>query len=506
MNIGIDLGTTYSLVAKLEPEGIPLLVPDSEDREIVHTPSVVLIGERCAFVGQLAETLHEQDPELKPIRFFKRALGSRRPVHFDRLHNAWYAEGIAALVLRKLLFDAESYAGDTVAGAVITVPAHFNESQRAAVVRAAQLAELPLRDLLEEPVAAALHYGVAHAAHDKIVLVYDLGGGTFDATVISMDARGVYVLAKDGLTELGGREFDAKLADILLGQFKRAGAEPPLTARTLLQLHRSAESLKLELCTPGINEVQRVVVLGDQAVEVHVRRDEFETAITDLVAQTEAVMLRCLTGAGLGLDDVHAVLLVGGSSMVPFVGKRVRAVVGREPERVQFHEPTKAVAFGAALRTAQLTGDAARYHIPPELRGVTGYNVGLRAQDPRNKRVFVDTVIKKNMPLPVEVKKSYYTSRPNQDRIDLELVQFRESPDDAVVLGRLVVGPLPPREESYPVEVTVQNREDGTIGLRAYDSRARVDLHQEFHRDERDELSLLTSQGGLIRGTLINVS
>src|SRR5262245_35525519 len=186
MHVGIDLGTTYPLIARLDSDVRPALLPDCTDRELVHTPSVVYVNGRAAYVGHVAELLLEQEPGLPVVRFFKRQLGETAPIIFDGEGNGWTAEGISALILRKLRYDAESFTSLGVAGAVVTVPAHFNDAQRKAVQAAAMLADLPLLGLVEEPVAAALHYGVSRAAHDRILFVFDWGGGTFDATVLSL--------------------------------------------------------------------------------------------------------------------------------------------------------------------------------------------------------------------------------------------------------------------------------------------------------------------------------
>ncbi len=296
MRVGIDLGTTYSLVAEMDVEGRPRLIPDCSDPDLVHTPSAVHItAEGNAFVGTLAETLLENDPAIQVIRFFKRQFGSREPVFFDERGQAWLPEAIAALLLRKLVFDAESASPERVERAVITVPAHFNDPQRKAVLNAAALAKLPVLGLVEEPVAAALHYGVQKSVMDRIVLVYDFGGGTFDATALSMDASGVYVLAKTGLTELGGKEIDEKIGEMVLAQFAHALGRPPATgARTLVELRRVSEELKIELCLPGRKAVRRLVLLGGQAVEVEITASRFEAAIRDLVEQTRAETLRCV--------------------------------------------------------------------------------------------------------------------------------------------------------------------------------------------------------------------
>ena len=505
MRVGIDLGTTYSLVAEMDVEGQPRLIPDCSDPDLVHTPSAVHItAEGNAFVGTLAETLLENDPAIQVLRFFKRQLGSREPVFFDERGQAWRPEAVAALLLRKLVFDAESASPERVEHAVITVPAHFNDPQRKAVLNAAALAKLPVLGLVEEPVAAALHYGVQKAVRDRIVLVYDFGGGTFDATALSMDASGVYVLAKTGLTELGGKEIDEKIGEMVLAQFARALGRPPATgARTLLELRRVSEGLKIELCLPGRKSVRRLVLLGGQAVEVEITASRFEAAIRDLVEQTRAETLRCVAEAGLQPGDVQDVLLVGGSSLVPLVESQLRELFCGPGQSVLYHEPSRAVAYGAALHAAQLSGDAEAFAIPPELRGVSGYHVGVRTVDPALGRVSVDTLIKKNMPLPIKVRKTYYTTRPNQERIVLDFVQFRDTAESLVGLGQLVVGPLSAPRANYPVEVTTDYRVDGTIAVEAYDAQTGVELAAVFGGDAPGSAGL-APQKALVDSTVIN--
>lgn len=498
MKIGIDLGTSYSLVGRMHPDGATSLIPDTRDEERFHTPSTVVINGDDAFVGALAEDLVEDHPELPAIRFFKRQLGHREEIYFDERGRGWHAEGLAALVLAKLRFDAETEGSRRVEGAVISVPAHFNDRQRKAVAAAASLAELPLLDLVDEPVAAALHYGVATQAHGEVLLAYDFGGGTFDATTLSLDERGIYVLSKTGLTELGGKEVDEIVGEMLLEQFENAlGAPPDLNARTLLELRRASEALKIALCEPGDRRVRKTVLLGSEAVEVVLDRRRFAAAVEPLVEQTMASTLSCLQESGLSPDDVTTVLLVGGSSWIPSVERRLREIFGGDAgsqSRIRRHEPSKAVAFGAAMRAAQVAGEADAYRLPAELKGVTGYSVGVRTLDPATGGVRIDNLVKKNMPLPARASKTYYTTRPDQRHISLELVQHRGDGAAPVPLGTLAVGPLERPRLNYPVEVAVEYREDGTVRVRATDADSGRELEQSFGGDPAGDIEYLAGQ------------
>ena len=505
MRVGIDLGTTYSLVSVMGADGRPALVADVNDAEIVHTPSVVNVSAGSAFVGSIVEAMLENDPTLPAIRFFKRHMGDREPVFFDEKGAAWGAEGISALVLKKLVFDAESGSSSRVDSAVVTVPAHFTDPQRRAVLAAASLAKVTVLGLVEEPVAAALHYGIDVGVRDEILLVYDFGGGTFDATAMSMDKNGVYVLAKTGLTDLGGKEIDEKVGEMILHQFEKALGRPLQTgARTLLELRRISEQLKIELCSPGTKRIKRLVMLGGQAVQVEISRSEFDLSVREIVERTEAETLRCVREAGLQPSDISAMLLVGGSSLVPAAEDRLRGLFNKPGQRVLHHEPSKAVAYGAALHASQLSGEAERYHIPPELRGVSGYHVGVRTVDPASGRVSVDTLIKKNMTLPVKVRKTYYTSRAGQERMAFDFVQYRDPSENLVSLGRLIVGPLDAPRANYPVELTTDYRVDGTVSVEAYDAQTGQELAQVFGGDAEGGHTSLAMQKALVDATLIN--
>ena len=278
---------------------------------------------------------------------------------------------------------------------------------------------------------------------------------------------------------------------------------PNLNARSLLELRRASEEIKINLCMPGRTSARQTVLLGGEAVEVAIRRSEFETQIQALLDKTEQEVLRCVKEAGLGVADIDAVLLVGGSSMVPAVSTRLRQIFNGK-QRILFHEPSKAVALGAALHASQLSGEAQRFNIPPEFRGVTGACVGVRAIDPNTGRVTVDTLIKRNMPLPVRVKKQYYTTRSNQERIVLDFVQYQTAGERVVSIGQLVVGPLPSPRRNYPIEVTVENRDDGTVSVQAYDAQTGVELSQVFGREQAGGMENIATQRALVRSTFIN--
>lgn len=505
MFVGIDLGTTYSLISRVGKNGIPVLIPDNHKNSVFTTPSIIHIDGDTAYIGEFLETKLERNPGLDLIKFFKRHFGEKKPLYFDMDDTPWYPEGLAALLLKKLKIDAEAYTAEQIEGAVITVPAHFNDIQRKAVLNAAALIDLPVLNLLEEPIAAAIHYGLSNKKYNKTIMVYDLGGGTFDVTIMTMDEKGIYVIAKDGHTEIGGKEFDEKIGEIILNQFKEAfGKEPVLDARNSLHLRRFSEMLKVELCMPGTQFVDQVCVIGNQSLEVHVSKREFEKGIEPYLVTCEEILSRCLKSASLDFEDIDTLLLVGGSSMVPYIKKRLKKIFTAENQEILTHEPMRAVAYGAALHAIQASGQKMDFDLPPELKGVTGYNLGVRAINPKTGRIVIDNLVKKNMPLPFNNSKTYYTSNAEQKKMKLEIIQYLDKGEKEMSLGSLVIGPLPSFDTNYPIEVKIESRSDGTVWFSAFDPKTGIEIEKLFG-DEVEGISKLPRQKAIVQSTYINM-
>jgi len=505
MLVGIDLGTTYSLISKVGKNGVPILIPDNHKNSIFTTPSVIHIDGDTAYIGEFLETKLERNPGLTLIRFFKRHFGEFKPLFIDNDGTPWHPEGLAALLLKKLKIDAEAHLAEKIEGAVITVPAHFSDLQRKAVLNAAALIDLPVMSLLEEPVAAAIHYGIKAKKYNKTIVVYDLGGGTFDVTIMTMDEKGIYVIGKDGHTEIGGKEFDEKIGESILRQFKEAyGSEPVLDARNALYLRSFCEMLKVELCMPGNSFINKICIIGNQSLEVHISKKDFEKDIEPYLVECEEIIERCLTSVNLKNKDVDTVLLVGGSSMVPLIKKRIRAMFPDENQEVLTHEPMRAVAYGAALHAMQLSGKKVDYELPPELKGVTGYNLGVRAVNNKTGRVVIDKLVKKNLPIPFTNNKTYYTQSPNQKKMKLEVVQYLDKGEKEISLGSLVIGPLPAVEANYPINVKIENRADGTVWFSAYDPKTAIEIDKLFG-DEVEGISNLPRQKAVVQSTYVNM-
>ncbi len=506
MKTGIDLGTTFSLIAALKSDGQPQLLPDNTFKDLYSTPSAIHISKESSVVGYMVETMMEENPELPVVRFFKRNNGEKKPIYFDKEGRGWLPETLGALVLKKVKIDVEAFLGKSVSGSVITVPAHFNDVQRKAVKNAASMADLPLLGLVEEPVAAALHYGLNSGEKDEVILVYDLGGGTFDVSILTMDETGVYVLAKDGITNLGGKEFDEAIGAMILHQYKVIyGKDLNLTAIDSLQLRRISEEVKIELSQPNKPILKKMILIGSQAFQININKRDFDLAIREMIEKTIQITFQCIDAAGLQESHIDALMLVGGSSMIPYVKERMKKIFSLPNQRIFFHEPMRAVAYGAALHAAQLSGGAETYKIPPEYRGVTGHHIGIKTKNSLNGKVKIDCLIKKNMPLPIKAQRTYYTSSASQRKIKLQVVQYLSESEEDVLIGELVIGPIENPQVNYPIEVTVENLLDGTVQIEAFDPNTGVELNKTFGEDTQVGSTTLPQQKMLIRDAVINM-
>jgi len=503
MRIGIELGATDCCIARIDSDLHPSLVPDQNDADAFHTPSVVHVFANGAVVGTLAEQFLECDPGAPAVRGISQRWGETEPVQSDENGDKWYAEAIAALLLKKLRIDVESQGSSSMEGAVIAVPAGLGDSQRQAALSACTLADIPVYGLIEEPVATALHYGVSAGTPGETVLVWDLGGCAVDVTLLAADDSGVRPLRADGLRDKGGRKLDEHIGALLLAQFQRAlGAPLVKGARSLLDVQRASEEIKRELLAPGCSTVRRPVMLGGVVVEVEVALSEVLPALTSLLDEIAALSERCIKEGGRAKKDVAKVLLAGGLTLAPAVQARARELF--PDAQVLCREPDRAVAYGAALHAAQLGPGASIMTLSSELKGVTGYAVGIRTLDATTGRTGVDTLIKRNMPLPAKAQKTYYTTRRNQEQLVLDCVRVSDSGEATTSLGQVIVAPLQAERSNHPVEVTATYREDGTLKVVAYDGQTGAEFDQVFGGDSEGVIQRLATQRVLVRGAVVN--
>ena len=353
--IGIDLGTTNSCVAVMEG-GEPVVIPNAEGNRT--TPSIVAFsknGERL--VGQIAKRQAVTNPDHTVISI-KREMGTNKKVKIEG--DEFTPPEISAMILQKLKADAENYLGQKVTQAVITVPAYFSDSQRQATKDAGKIAGLEVLRIINEPTAAALAYGMDKEDQDQKILIYDLGGGTFDVSILDIGDGVFEVLSTNGNTRLGGDDFDQKIIDYLVAEFKKTNGIDLSTDKMAMQrLKEAAEKAKIELSGVQQTNINLPFITADASgpkhLDITLTRAKFEELIHDLVEATAGPVNQALKDAGITTDKLHKVLLVGGSTRVPAVQEMVKRLTGKEPDKGI--NPDECVAIGAAIQGGVLSGD-----------------------------------------------------------------------------------------------------------------------------------------------------
>jgi len=481
MVLGIDLGTSNTVAASISRDGSAVLLPDAYNKSALSTPSIALIEDNRAYAGEFAENLFESLPDKQLIAYFKRSFGTSDPVFFDHHNGPWFSETVASLILKKVKFDAAMYLPDGYNKTVITVPAHYNDIQRKSVIEAARLAEIDLTAIIEEPIAAALHYSQAHKNHeDELILIYDFGGGTFDLTLITQSGNQLNVIAKDGVNQLGGKEFDGIVLETIRNHYQKAfGVSMPQDKLTSNRLKKTAEKIKIELNnTDDIGKLSKWIMAGREGFEVNFMIDEYAAKATNLIENTEVAMNRCLRSLGLRFIDVHKLILTGGTSSSKLVYNFWKNKMGPKQELI-YHQPLSGVAKGAALYAASLgEGSKSSPVIPISLKGVSTYNIGVKVIGGLST---MDLLIHRNTPLPVSGRKIYKVVPSQQETVFFEIYQFWNPQEELHLLGTAKAGPFT-LQEDFNLEVLVENRTDGTIGLKLKNADNGRDLKFEFSR------------------------
>lgn len=468
--VGIDLGTTFSAMAHIDPYGKPQIIPNSESERI--TPSVVLFDGGTVIVGTLAKNNAVAEAE-RIVDFVKREMGKPKS-QFNREFGGkiYSAEELSALILRKLKADAERYLKEPVTDAVITVPAYFNDAERTATITAGQLAGLNVLQIINEPTAAAVAYGLDKLDEDQTVFVFDLGGGTFDVTIMRIEGQGIQMLATNGDHRLGGKDWDDVIVNYVAEEFDRAhGENPLLDLQSYQDLQSRALAAKMQLSSRPRTSI--VHSHNGKSVKVELTREDFELKTRHLVEKCKTICEMVLQEAQMEWSDINKVLLVGGMTRMPMVREMV-ANLSKLPLSDEVN-PDEAVAVGAAiqgilslLKEEELTGEktlpentrqqfSSREGGLIQVTNITSHTLGVVLWDEAHLEEYVFPMIKKMTAIPAATRNSFGTASANMQRVVVRVVEGESTlPAECTPLGLCDVELPAFLPKGSPVELTYE--------------------------------------------------
>jgi len=456
--VGIDLGTTNSVVAVLEG-GEPTVIANAEGNRT--TPSIVAFKSEEVLVGELAKRQAITNPD-NTVRSIKRHIGSNWKQSFEG--KDYTPQEISARILQKLKRDAESYLGDDVTDAVITVPAYFNDAERQATKEAGQIAGLNVLRIINEPTAASLSYGLENDEDQKI-LVFDLGGGTFDVSILEISEGVFEVKSTSGDSKLGGDDWDQRVMDWLIDKFKSStGIDLSNDKMAIQRVQEGAEKAKIELSSTSETEINLPFITANDAGPQHLleklSRSEFEKITADLVERTKEPVEKALSDAGMQFTDIDHVILVGGSTRMPSVQQLVKSLTGKDPHKGV--NPDEVVASGAAIQAGVLKGDVKDVL----LLDVTPLTLGVET-----KGGIMTKMIERNTTIPTKRSEVFSTAENNQTQVEIHILQGeREMASGNKSLGRFTLTDIPAAMAGTPqIEVTFDIDANGIVNVNAKD-------------------------------------
>ena len=456
--VGIDLGTTNSVVAVLEG-GEPTVITNAEGNRT--TPSIVAFKNNEVLVGELAKRQAITNPD-NTVRSTKREVGTNWKQNFE--NKDYTPQEVSARILQKLKRDAESYIGEDVTEAVITVPAYFNDAERQATKEAGQIAGLNVLRIINEPTAASLAYGLENSEDQKI-LVYDLGGGTFDVSVLEISEGVFEVKSTSGDSKLGGDDWDERIMNWLVDKFKSStGIDISSDKMAMQRIKEGAEKAKIELSSTSETEINLPFITADDSGPQHLleklSRSEFEKITSDLVEKTKEPVTNAIKDAGLSISDIEHVILVGGSTRMPSMQAMVKTLTGKDPHKGV--NPDEVVASGAAIQAGVLKGDVKDVL----LLDVTPLTLGVET-----KGGIMTKMIERNTTIPTKRSETFTTAEDNQTQVEIHVLQGeREMATGNKSLGKFTLTDIPSAKQGIPqIEVTFDIDANGIVNVNAKD-------------------------------------
>ncbi|TQV74788.1 Hsp70 family protein [Aliikangiella marina] len=472
--LGIDLGTTNTLAAYVNNNNTPELIPDPRFSDVYITPSVVHVSANACVAGESLERILAANNQLSVTRNIKLSMGQDRSVFTHTDQSNWTPEAISSLLLKKVKKDAELKLGTQISEALVAIPANFDSSQRLATQAASKMAGFSKVELVEEPVAAAASYCFSSDQKEQTIFVYDLGGGTFDATVIHSSADGLYTLSTIGSKTIGGKYFDELIVNELIQLYKATFGTSRFSTGALEVLRQFAEESKAKLSTRKMPTIRQSLLIDGNVLDVCFTYQHLSKLVYPLLDQTMELSHKCVQDAGLNWQQIDSILLVGGSSQLQAVTDKLHKLTGKDKESLILYQPHEAIAFGAAILANGAHSESGQQF---ELKQQIASNyLGLSTYNPETKETDIEFLIERNTPLPTTVSKTFYTNRRHQEKMSIELLQAKQGKEDAERLGVFSFGPFANEQDNVPIDFEITYGRDGIIKVEAIEKEKQVKL------------------------------
>ncbi|MFD1850966.1 Hsp70 family protein [Oceanobacillus bengalensis] len=499
MKVGIDLGTTNSAVAYINANGRPEIIPNNEGERT--TPSVILIENGKAIVGSVAKEAATSQIE-DTIQFVKRQIGNKS-FKFPISGSDHFIDAVeaSAIILKKVVKDAEEALGEKITDVVITVPAYFDDAKRNATKEAGEMIGVNVLKVINEPTAAALaYYDIEKANVEQNIAIYDLGGGTFDVTIVNIHNEEIKVLATDGDSNLGGFDFDNAIFNYVADNFeKETGLDIYDDENGLQELRENAEKCKKSLTKR--NKYNVPLTSQGQTVHTEITRELFNQLIESYIKRTQQIMKETINEAGLTWNDIHKVLLVGGSTRTPIISSMINNFTGIVPSKEL--NPDEVVALGAAVQAAFIKTDNDTSNSENIIvRDVNSHSLGVISNHGRDT-MMNSIILKRNSEIPCEMSREFYTMHENQKEIMLEITEGEdEDPNYVTIIGNTTISLPEKLPIDSPIEIKISYDQNGIVHVKAKDSYHHVELgeftierqsnltKQEFQQKQQELLSL----------------
>lgn len=484
MIIGIDLGTTNSAVAYIDDNGNPEVLANREGERT--TPSVIYFEDGIPIVGSTAKTTSVADPE-NTVQFVKRQIGNISYKFPLSTGDIFTPEELSAIILKRLKEDAETILGKEITKAVITVPAYFDDAQRKATQDAGKIAGMDVLKVINEPTAAALAYGLAKKSEQQHIMVYDLGGGTFDVTIMSLKEKEVIVKATGGDRNLGGFDFDNKIIECVEQQFtEQYNIDLYDDMNAIQDLREKAEACKKVLSTRKKSVIS--VTSQGKSIKTEITRELFEQMISPLLNRTALIMNSVLMDANLTWGEIDKILLVGGSTRVLAVSDMIEKVSGMKPSLDV--NPDEAVAIGAAIQGLYLCEkETAQHNHKTTVIDVNSHSLGMIVLNTITNTDENAVILPKNTPIPAKREQVFYTASSNQQQISITITEGEDKdPEYVRIIGKSSLQLPEPKPENYPIKFTVAYDENGVVHVYAHDGETNQSLG-EVHIERRSNLT-----------------